>query len=66
MGEGTCFFFLHRVRFFVCMPVISAVLYLFTGLAECLVDSGISCRACKLTRTPRDILKKKVIKEIIT
>jgi len=47
------------VRALACMSVISAMSYLFIGLAGCSVDSGISCGAHKLIRTPRIIKKKK-------
>jgi hypothetical protein len=43
----------------VYMLVILAVLYIFTGLVGCLMNSGISRDACKLTRIPRIIKKKK-------
>jgi hypothetical protein len=42
----------------MCTPIISAVPYLFTGLAGCSVDLGNSCGARKLARTPRVIQKK--------
>jgi len=44
----------------MCMPVILAVSYMSIGLAECLVNQGISRGAHKLTQTPR-VIKKKVI-----
>jgi len=41
------------VRASACTSVIPAVSYLFTGLAGCSVDPGISCDARKLARTLR-------------
>jgi len=49
----------------MCMFIILVVSYLSTGLAECLVDSGISHGACKLTRTSRVIKKNKTKKKEI-
>jgi hypothetical protein len=46
------------------MYVIPAVSYLFTGLAGCLVDPGISCGARKLARTHR-VTKKKSYDKIL-
>ena len=43
----------------MCMFVILAVSYLFTGLAGCSVDPGISYGARKLAQTPRIKKKKK-------
>jgi hypothetical protein len=42
----------------VCMSITSTVSYLSTGLAGCLVGSGISRNARKLVRIPRGIKKK--------
>ena len=58
-GEVTFFFLCTRVRFSLCMPVTPAVPYMLTGLARCSVDSGISCGARKLARTPW-VIKKKI------
>jgi predicted metal-dependent hydrolase len=48
--EEACLFF--WVRVLMCMFVISAVLYMFTRFAWCLVDCEISRGARKLARTP--------------
>jgi hypothetical protein len=47
------------VRVSACTPVTPAVSYQPTGLAGCLVGSGISCGVRKLARTPRVKKKKK-------
>jgi len=49
--------FPSRVRFFVCMPVISVVFYLLIGLAGYSVSREISRGARKLVRTPTLIKK---------
>jgi len=43
----------------MCTPVTSAVPYMPTGIAGCLVGRGISRGARKLARTPTSIKKKK-------
>jgi hypothetical protein len=47
------------------MSVTSAISYLFTRLAGCLVDPGISCGTRKLVWTPRVTKKKKTYFEIL-
>jgi hypothetical protein len=41
------------------MSITLMIFYLFIRLIKCLIDSGISHGACKLTRISRIILKKK-------
>ena len=58
------FFFYTWIRFFLCMFVTTAMLYLFIGLAGCSVNPMISRCTRKLARTPQVIKKnKKKIKE---
>jgi len=49
-GSGKEFFvFTLQVRTFVCIFVVSAMFYLFTGLAGCLMNLEINHNARKLT-----------------
>jgi hypothetical protein len=49
-GSGKEFFvFTLQVRTFVCIFVVSAVFYLLTGLAGCLMNLEINHNARKLT-----------------